>query len=106
MDGSYTGNFQADVKKIAHKSNDDGTEDIVYSLKLLTLQIVEKSGKAQKMKDRRSWSKKVRGAIYHLWDDRGREETGFDDEQFYDAFQGKFLRNFDEVVAFLRSIKD
>jgi len=106
MDKSYQGLFQADVKKIAHSSNEDGSENIVYSLKLLTLQIVDEAGKAQKMKDKRSWSKKVRGAIYHLWEDRGGEDTGFNEEAFYDAFQAKFLRHFDSIAEYMRNIKE
>lgn len=94
VEGSITGSSKND--------NEDGTFDETYKLKIATLELLNDKGEVIKAKDKRSMSKKLRGAIY-FWREDHKPEV--DDELFYNDSMGKIIANIDKILTYVNKLE-
>lgn len=81
LDHTYLLGLEADCQSISKHSNNNGTAEYVYKLKLLKASIEKDSGQRIQTKDTRKQSQKLRQAIEFTRLEHGREET---EEEYYE----------------------
>lgn len=87
------------IYEVSKRDNQDGSYTLVYKAKAVSAVDAEQSGKVIKGKDKKSWSKKMRGGIYIL----GQEIGVADDEQFYDEFMPKIIAHLPQIYSLVNS---
>jgi len=101
IDSQYKILTLVDCKSIDYKSNENGTCDVIYKLKLTgETDIINNEGKVIKAKDNRSMSQKLRGRIYAFMKEQG---VDTDDQEFYEEEIQKIILYYDLVHEFLRN---
>jgi len=90
--------IDGEVRGADPRPNDDGTQNIIYPVRLITAEVLKDDGKTIKSKDRSSKSKKLRGAIYFFKEEHYPDE---DEEEFYDKAMGLAIKNIDRWLPYL-----
>lgn len=84
---------EVDIKSVETPSNEDGSFDTVYKAKVNGSTILKQGeGKPILCKSKRSASKKLRGALWHI----------NPSEEFYQDIMAKLVARAEEVVEFLK----
>jgi hypothetical protein len=102
IDTEYVIQAKTDCDKIDTKSNQDGTVNLIYKLRLSgDMQILDsKLKQLMKSKESKTMSQKLRGRIYAFQDEKG---IVMPDDEFYEMMMKKIIIYFDIVAEFLKN---
>ena len=96
---NYHVSVEGEVRGSSIDTNDDGTFDKTYKLKIATLELLNEKGQVMKAKDRRKMSQRLRGAIYFYGTEN---DPDVPEEKFYEQTMGKIITNLDKIIPFLK----
>jgi len=102
IDTEYVIQAKTDCDKVSTKSNQDGTVNLIYKLRLSgDMQILDsKLKQLMKSKESKSMSQRLRGRIYAYQNEQG---IVMGEEEFYEMIMKKIIIYFDSVAELLKN---
>lgn len=97
---SYDIKITADCNSITKKNNEDGSFEYKYRLQQLTAEITKDNGEVVKVKDNKSQSKKLRGQLWAIG-----QEKGLDGQAFYEEQMTKIRHHLPYVLEYMESLE-
>lgn len=97
---SYEIKITADCNSVTKQNNEDGTFTYKHKLKQLTAEIVKDNGEIIKVLDNKSQSKKLRGQLWAIG-----QEKGMDGQAFYEEQMTKIRHHLPCVLEYMESLE-
>lgn len=82
------------IISVSEIDKQDGTKDMIYSYKIETCDVLKSNGEILHSKDKKSYSKKLRNAIWFKYQESNRQ---IDFEDYYSKYMVKIISKINEV---------